>query len=50
MNFFAEERTQRMFLGFHVPAEWFQSINSTILIISAPLLAMLWTRLARRGR
>ena len=50
MNFFAEERTQRVFLGFHIPAEWFQSINSAVLILSAPLFALLWTRLAKRGR
>jgi POT family proton-dependent oligopeptide transporter len=50
MNFFAEERTQRVFLGFNVPAEWFQSINSTILILTAPLFALLWTRLAKKGR
>jgi POT family proton-dependent oligopeptide transporter len=50
MNFFAEERTARTFLGILVPAEIFQSVNSTILIISAPLFALLWTRLAKRGR
>jgi len=50
MNFFAEERTQRVIFGYHVPAEWFQSINSTVLVISAPVFAWLWTWLAKRGR
>ena len=27
MNFFAEQRTDRMVHGFQVPASWFQSVN-----------------------
>jgi POT family proton-dependent oligopeptide transporter len=50
MNFFAEERTNRVIGGFTVPAAWFQSINSGVLIATAPLFAALWTWLARRGR
>jgi POT family proton-dependent oligopeptide transporter len=50
MNFFAAERTNRAVLGFTVPASWFQSVNSTVLIASAPFFAALWTALARRGR
>jgi POT family proton-dependent oligopeptide transporter len=50
MNFFADERTNRLVLGFRIPASWFQSVNSTVLILSAPLFAALWTALARRGR
>jgi POT family proton-dependent oligopeptide transporter len=50
MNFFAEERTNRVVGGFTIPAAWFQSINSGVLIATAPLFAALWTWLARRGR
>ncbi|HZL20964.1 MAG TPA: peptide MFS transporter [Polyangia bacterium] len=50
MNFFADECTNRMVLGFRIPASWFQSINSTVLIVSAPLFAALWTALGRRDR
>jgi POT family proton-dependent oligopeptide transporter len=50
MNFFADERTNRLVRGFRIPASWFQSVNSTVLILSAPLFAALWTALARRGR
>ena len=49
MNQFAAERTDRLLWGWTIPAGWFQSINSTILILSAPVFAMLWTRLAKRG-
>ena len=50
MNFFAVERTNRMLGGFKIPATWFQSVNSAVLIGTAPLFAALWTGLARRGR
>lgn len=50
MNFFAQERTSRDFMGLTIPAAWFQSINSAVLLISAPFFAILWTRLAQRGR
>lgn len=32
-----------------VPAAWFQSVNPLLIILVAPLFAMLWTWLARRG-
>jgi POT family proton-dependent oligopeptide transporter len=49
MNFFAAERTNRVFHGFTIPASWFQSVNSAVLIATAPLFAGLWTALGRRG-
>jgi POT family proton-dependent oligopeptide transporter len=50
MNFFAEQRTDRMLGTFKLPASWFQSINSAVLIGTAPFFAALWTWLARRKR
>jgi POT family proton-dependent oligopeptide transporter len=50
MNFFAEQRTQRLVGHFLIPASWFQSINPAILIMAGPLFASAWTALARRGR
>ena len=50
MNFFAAERTRRVILGHPFPATWFQSVNSAILLLSAPIFAWMWTALARRGR
>jgi POT family proton-dependent oligopeptide transporter len=49
MNFFAEEHTARTFFGMPFPAEIFQSVNSAVIILSAPFFALLWTRLAKRG-
>jgi len=50
MNFFAAERTDRLVHGFLFPASWLQSVNSLVLILSAPFFAALWTALGRRNR
>jgi len=50
MTFFAEERTRREFLGISFLAPYFQSINPVAIVLLAPVFAMLWTRLAKRGR
>jgi POT family proton-dependent oligopeptide transporter len=50
MTFFAEERTQRMFLGLNFLAPYFQSVNSFSVILLAPVFAWTWTRLEARGR
>ncbi len=50
MNFFAEQRTDRLVGHFTVPASWFQSVNPAVLILTGPLFAAAWTALGRRGR
>jgi len=50
MNFFAEERTRRMFLGINLLAPYFQSVNPITIILLAPVFAWMWTRLEARGR
>jgi POT family proton-dependent oligopeptide transporter len=50
MNFFAAERTRRVVFGYAFPATWLQSVNSAIILATAPLFAWMWTALARRGR
>ncbi|HVV52206.1 MAG TPA: peptide MFS transporter [Polyangia bacterium] len=50
MNFFAEQRTDRMVHGFLVPASWFQSVNPAVLLLAGPFFAALWTTLGRRRR
>ena len=49
MNFFAEQRTDRLIHGFLVPASWFQSVNPAVLILTGPLFAALWTTLGAPG-
>jgi POT family proton-dependent oligopeptide transporter len=58
MNLFADKNTDLTAPGFlrgaaggdRMPASWFQSVNPLVLLVSAPLFAALWPRLALRGR
>lgn len=49
LNLFARDFTDRELGGFTVPATWFQSVNSLFIILCAPLFAILWTGLGKRG-
>ncbi|RYY26022.1 MAG: peptide MFS transporter [Sphingomonadales bacterium] len=49
LNVFTDERVDRHFLGWEMPASWFQSVNSFWIITLAPLFGMLWTWLGKRG-
>jgi len=46
---FAEDRTVLSFLGFGISPEFFQSVNPLIIIVGAPVMAGVWTRLGDRG-
>jgi len=50
LNFFAEERTRRTFLGINFLAPYFQSVNPVAILLLAPVFAWMWGRLAARGR
>ena len=50
LNLFAERHTDRMLGGWEFPTEWFQSVPAVWVLLLAPLLAMLWSYLAARGR
>jgi len=45
MNLFAAENTNRMFLGWEIPATWFQNINPIAILIFAPIFSVLWLKL-----
>jgi POT family proton-dependent oligopeptide transporter len=49
LNIFTDERVDRHFLGWEMPASWFQSVNSFWIITLAPLFGALWTWLGKRG-
>jgi len=49
LTIFSQELTDRRFLGFEIPAGWFQSINAMFIIIFAPVFAALWLALAKRN-
>ncbi|MFT4855313.1 MAG: POT family proton-dependent oligopeptide transporter [Algoriphagus sp.] len=49
LNLFGERFTDRMVLGWEIPASYFQSINSLFIIIFAPFFGALWVWLGRRN-
>jgi len=49
LNLFTDRHVDRSLLGVEVPASVFQSINPVYIILLAPLFAMLWTALGKRG-
>ena len=49
LTFFAQEQTDRSFMGKSIPSSYFQSINAVAIVIFAPLFALLWTKLGSRN-
>lgn len=47
-NLFAERYTNRVVMGYDMPASWLQSVNALFVILLAPVFAGLWVRLAIR--
>lgn len=49
LTFFADEQTNRTIMGWEMPASYFQSFNAGFIVILAPIFAVLWGKLAKRG-
>ncbi|MBR7951475.1 peptide MFS transporter [Microvirga sp. STR05] len=50
LTFFAAEQTDRQLTAsYSVPASYFQSANALFIIIFAPIFAIIWTVLGKRG-
>ena len=49
LNLFAKDFTERHIGSFEVPALWFQSINSFLIIVFAPVFAGIWTYFGTRN-
>ena len=49
MNLFADRLTDRTVFGWEMPASWLQSVNSTFIILLAPVFSALWLRLGSRS-
>ncbi|HEY1114753.1 MAG TPA: peptide MFS transporter [Chitinophagaceae bacterium] len=50
LTLFADQQTDRVLGGWEMPASWFQSVNPLAIIVFAPLFAMLWTNLGKKGK
>jgi POT family proton-dependent oligopeptide transporter len=49
LNLFTDRSVDRRIFGIEVPASVFQSINAIYIVLLAPVFALLWTSLGRRG-
>ncbi len=50
MALWADADTDRVILGWEMPASWFQSFNPLMIFLFVPLLNLFWARLDRRGK
>ena len=50
LTLFAKHSTQRVYGDFEIAAEYFQSLNPLFIITLAPVMSMLWSFLAKRGK
>jgi len=49
LTFFADEQTDRSIFGWEMPASAFQSFNAIFIVILAPIFALLWQFLGKKG-
>ena len=50
LNLFARDYTNRVVFGWEMPTLWLQAANSAFLIVLAPVFAVIWVALGKRGR
>jgi POT family proton-dependent oligopeptide transporter len=50
MALWADANTDRMILGWEMPASWFQSFNPLMIFFFVPMLNIFWIRQDRRGK
>jgi POT family proton-dependent oligopeptide transporter len=50
MNLYAEQKTNRMLMGWEVPAAWFQGANAGFIILFSVLVANIWAKRKLKGK
>ncbi|WP_136480074.1 peptide MFS transporter [Cognatitamlana onchidii] len=50
MNIYAMENTNRMLMGWEVPASWFQSLNAMFIIFLGTSVALFWANRKLKGK
>jgi len=50
MNIYASEKTDRMLMGWEVPASWFQSLNAMVIIFLGTTVAAYWANRKLKGK
>ena len=49
-NLFAVESTDRIVMGWEIPASWFQAINAVAIFAIAPVFDVVWGKLTQMGK
>jgi len=50
MNIYTKNKTDRMLMGFEVPATWFQSLNALFIVIFGTVVAGFWAKRKLSGK
>ncbi len=50
MNIYAKDYTNRMLLGWEIPASWFQSLNAMFIIFLGTAVAAYWAKRKLKGK
>jgi POT family proton-dependent oligopeptide transporter len=50
LTFYTQHFIDRQVFGWEVPISWFQSVNPLFIILLAPIISMLWVKLANTKR
>lgn len=50
MNIYAMDKTNRAFLGWEIPASWFQSLNAFFIIVLGTVVAGFWAKRKLKGK
>ena len=50
MNLYAKQKTDRLLLGFEIPASWFQSLNAFFIVTLAVVTGGMWMRIKAKGK
>ncbi|MDQ6690657.1 MAG: peptide MFS transporter [Gemmatimonadota bacterium] len=50
LNLFARDYTDRVVFGWEMPTLWLQAANSIFVILLAPVFAIVWVALGKRGK
>ena len=50
MNIYAKENTNRILMGWEVPASWFQSLNAMFIIFLGTSVALYWANRKLKGK
>lgn len=50
LSIYTDKFVDRTLFGWEIPTSWFQSVNPLFIILLAPVVSMLWTKLANSKR